>query len=684
MTAPRVPQAPLTGDLRAGQAGRAAGSVLRALFVAYLIATAIHIAFVVAHEPFAFDDWNIARDTGAAPFSLARWLGYGAYEYTHSNPRIGQWLEYLAYKVVGFEAVATPLAFLALSAAVATLGLGRLPSWRRGRDLALWSVALGALWFALPRIAMTLFARAYCTNYVYGAVIQLWFVVAIWLGRARGGYWRAAVYAALGVAAGMANEHTGPVLVAFAIGCAALRQRRPPVSVSAPVSAADSAADSAPDTAPGSSSVRALWAGAAGAVIGFGAIFFAPGQDQRYDGLATRISLVGRFLRRGVTDNFDIYCDFVIGCAPVLALIAVALALEAWRPAIASPAAPGASPPAPGASWSSPGTSADDPADARRRALRFFGAVAIAGTLITATVFVSPRLGPRFYLHSCALVLAALIAVLDAVATPKRLAAFAALAVCSSAYAAAHTVPLYRRVGAQSDARQAELRTAARGSTPTVEAFDQSEPSWWFVGDELRDVLLRRDVAAFFGLRAITYRALDTDAPLGVSDVRLVPRYQIEPESCLDDHGGLDLPDYRGLDVATIQAAMQLAIERLRARLGTAGQLDRLDLAVEFSGAAPALPRPTLWIGRWQPSGLTAYAGSIERRGRSLVRDVRIPDALRSTDREIYIYRVGGEARRLGAARDASVSYEPWTRGAYWALACSPDDCFVIAAARAL
>ena len=85
-----------------------------ALFVAYVAATAVHIGLVMAHEPFAFDAWNIAVDTRAQPFSLERFLSYGAFEYAHSNPRIGQWLAYLAYKLELFAPIATPIAFLSL------------------------------------------------------------------------------------------------------------------------------------------------------------------------------------------------------------------------------------------------------------------------------------------------------------------------------------------------------------------------------------------------------------------------------------------------------------------------------------------------------------------------------------------------------------------------------------------
>ncbi len=656
---PRAPSAPPGPS---GSAGR--GRALRALFVAYLAATALHIGAVVAHEPFAFDAWNVAMDTRAEPFSLARMIGYGAYEYTHANPRIGQWLTYLAYKLTWFAPIATPLAFLALSLAVTVLGLGRWPRWRRGRDLALWAIALGSLWFAIPRIGMIMFCRAYCANYLYGAVIQLWFVIAMRFapggdrGGDRGAGWLAtAGCAALGIAAGMANEHTGPTLLVFAVGYAALRQRalgRPP---------------------------RLLWAGTLGAVAGFAAVFFAPGQDQRYDSLAGKVGLLGRLLQRGITSNLDIYRELVIGAAPVLGLIVIALVVDAWRDG--SIGGPGGSP-------------SDGPAGAaalarRRAALRFLGLVAIAGSLVTATLFVSPKLGPRFYLHSCALLLAALVGLLDAVArstSTRRLVPFAVLAVFASGYAAVRTVPLFLRLAEQSAERIALLTGAPSGAMVTVESFDQVDDSWWFLGDDLRRPDQRKKVGEYLGLGGLVFRAVDLDAPLGVTDVRLVAHASVTPASCLDDHGGFEITGFRGLDVASIQHAMLDGIARTRARLGAAGRLDRLDLAVELVGAPPALPRRTLLIGRWRPDRLDAWAGEIARRGVTRTRSVVLPAALRGTDLEIYVYHLGGPAggvaRRLGTARDAPLEFLPWSRGGYWALACNPDECFVIAAARVL
>src|SRR5262245_39501054 len=131
-----------------------------ALFVAYGVATAIHVGWVMAHEPFAFDAWNVAVDTHAEPATAGRFFDYWWFEYTPSNPRLGQPLTYLAYKLDYFAVIATPLAFLALGLAMFALGAGRWVS-RRCRDLALVTIAIGFSWFALPQIGKTMFCRAY-------------------------------------------------------------------------------------------------------------------------------------------------------------------------------------------------------------------------------------------------------------------------------------------------------------------------------------------------------------------------------------------------------------------------------------------------------------------------------------------------------------------------------------------
>ncbi|HEV7555443.1 MAG TPA: DUF6056 family protein [Kofleriaceae bacterium] len=607
--------------------------VLRLLFVTYVVATAAHIGYVVAHEPFAFDAWNVAQDTHAQPFSIGRFFDYGLFEYTHSNPRLGQWFTYLAYKLELFAVIATPLVYLSLALAAFVLGTGRRPSWKRGRDLALLSIAIGFGWLAMPRIGMIMFCRAYSANYLYCAAIQLWFLVPLRLSRQGTASVPVCVaYFVLGLLAGMCNEHTGPALCLFTLGYVAWWHRR---------------LDDRPNL---------LWAGALGTVVGFAAIFFAPGQFHRYDGLAQKASggMFGRLVQRVFAANLDILIGFVNAAAPLLAALVVAIAVGKIQ-------------------------GLDDETRPLRRRTYVLLALALgAATLITLTVYVSPKTGPRFYLHGMALLLAAFIGVADVtLTTSRRLVGFVVFAVVASGYAAARTIPLYQRLDEQSDERLAALDATPPGSVFTADSYDQVEDTWWFLGDDFRDVKKRELIATYFNLKGVIFRAVDLDAPLGVSDVKLVPRYDLQPASCLDEVGGLELGKVRAFDTQALDKAIASAIDVLRDRIGTTGTLSRLDVAVQFTGAKPKLPRDTLVVAKWQPDRFEAYTATIQRDGHSKTRQVILPKDM-PAGFEYYIYPVGGEASHLGP----ELEYEPTKRGAYWVLACRPAECFVIAAAR--
>ncbi|MGE0395405.1 MAG: DUF6056 family protein [Kofleriaceae bacterium] len=609
-------------------------AVLRLLFVAYVALTALHIGYVMLHEPFAFDAWNVARDTSGQPFSIGNWLDYGVDQYTHSNPRVGQWFTYLAYKLEYFAVIATPLAYLALSLAVTVLGLGRWPTWKRGQDLALFAITLGVTWFALPRVGMIIFCRAYGANYLYGAVIQLWFLVVLRLRPHGEGSVAACVpYWLLGVLAGASNEHTGPTLVIFTLSYAAWRYR---TSEAMP---------------------KLALSGALGVVVGFAMIFFAPGQGERYEGLGTRVSLVGRLLQRGITGNLDIVQDYLIAAAPIVGLTLILLVASARDP----------------------------DRDGMRDPLWRFGWALVAGALITVTLFVSPKLGPRMFLLPCALLVAAFVGVADAVlVTSKRLAPVVVLAAFASVYAAARSIPQYSRLDEASEVRMHALDVSKPGTVVTIDAYPHIEDSWWFLGDDFRNQNKREMVAEYFGLRDIVFRATDLEAPLGVSDVRFTPIYTLTPPSCLDESGGFQLGQIRGLDIPSTQRAARSAIERLRTRIGSKGRIDQLDIAVDFIGATPALPRPSLLLGRWKDDAFEAYGGLIERDGSSRTRLVQVPKDLRVSTVDIFIYSVGHDWKELGKGTSPRLAYTPWREGTYWALACKGDECFVIAATRML
>jgi hypothetical protein len=419
-----------------------------ALFGAYVAATAAHIAFVVAHEPFSFDAWNVAVDTHAQPITISRFFEYWRYEYAHSNPRLGQPLTYLTYKLAGFAEIATPIAYLALTLAITVLGLGRVP--RRGRELAMWAFVIGFGWFAFPQIGRNMFCRAYAANYIYCAAIQLWFVAGLRLAMVKPapGQDQAIAFGMAGALVGICNEHTGPALILFLIGYAWwLRHDGRPARV--PI------------------------AGAIGVAIGFCALVFAPGQHERYGGLAQRTGLVGQVLDRGVSGALELCSDYLVYAAPLLGLLLVVVVV----------------------------TRGQKPTHAMRMLLVALG----AGVVVALTLCASPKVGSRFFIAPLAVLLAAFVAVVDAIDISRRmLAALVVLGVAASTYAAVRTVPLYRTVAEQGDARMAALEASTPGAVYVAEPFAQVGETWWFIGDDFRDGKKRAMVARYFGLARVS------------------------------------------------------------------------------------------------------------------------------------------------------------------------------------
>ena len=570
--------------------------LLRALCVVYITATALHIGWIMAHEPFVFDAWNLADDTGARPFSIGRFFDYWWHEYTHSNPRLGQAFTYLAYKLEYFAVIATPLAHLALAVAIFVLGTGRLPT-RKCRDLALLVIAIGFMWFAMPQIGKTLFNRAYGANYLYGAAIQLWFLVPLRLvsRRPRLDPAGSPAYFVAGVLAGLCNEHTGPTLclatLVFAWWTHGRTQQRPTLA----------------------------WAGALGAIDRLRADLLRarPGRTLRQPRRARR-SRRQAAAARGDRQPRD-------HARPHPRRRAAARA-DRDRHAVSQ-------------------RRRTAPRAARYSAI---GLAIVASVGITATIFVSPKLGPRFYMMPMALLLAGFIGLADVVlTTPRRLAPFVALAVIASIYAATKTVGLYGRLAPASDARIAQLEASRPGSVVTVEAFEQVEDSWWFLGDDFRDIRKRELIARYFALRDVVLRGYDPDAPLGVSDVRLVPHVAVARRRRRPRD--FELGWYRGLDVSTIHKAMVAAVDRLRMRGPRDARSDRAVRRRSAAAAAHHVARRPVDAGE---------ARSVRRRRSSArARAARARSSCGArcgalADAELYIYQVGGEARRLGDAGD--------------------------------
>ncbi|MEO8548728.1 MAG: DUF6056 family protein [Kofleriaceae bacterium] len=603
---------------------------LRLAFWVYVAVTIVHIAYVVNHEPFSFDAWNVARDTGAKPFSFGNFFAFWKQQYTTSNPRIGQPLTYFAYKVVGVAEVGTPLAFFAILVGGFALGTGRFPSRTNGRDLATLAIGIGVMWFVSPNMPAYMFCRAYATNYIWAIAIQLWFLVPIRLGLKTASVPRLIGYFLIGVVAGMCNEHTGPTLIAVTVGWAFWRWRK-------------------------DREVRPLvLVLLAGAIVGYAIIFFAPGQSQRYEGIAEHFSAVQQILVRGIAGNTEIYLGLLEAAAPVLVVALLAMAI---------------------------GMVNDDRDDAalvrthQQRALGFLAVTFLAASLITITVFASPKLGPRFYLHATMLLLAALLGVIHAfVYRPRAFAPFLAMAVLSSGYAIARTVPSYHRTALDSQRRLSELAATRPGGVYTASAWDQVGEGWWTLGDDLRDQLKQEFVAQYFGLDRVLFRGGDQWKPLGLSDVKLTMHYDIDPAVCLDQLDQLEIKPWMGRDVKAIQHAFLDAITNIRRVSGST--VKSIDLTASFLGDTPPLPRKKLYVARWANGELEGYVSKIARSGRTAARQLVLPKNLVG-DWDMYVMAVGDPPKLVGKSTDKTLSYEPWTSGTYWVLACKPDYCFV-------
>lgn len=613
---------------------------LRALFFAYVGLTFLHIAYVVNHEPFAFDAWNVAVDTHAKPATLERFFEFWYQQYTTSNPRIGQPMAYLAYKLVGVAEIGTPLAFLAIVLAGFVLGTGRRPSLQDNRDLATLAIGIGFLWFASPNFPAYMFCRAYATNYVWIAAIQLWFLVPLRLSILENARPRPPAlvgYFLLGVIAGMGNEHVGPTLLVFLAGYGVWlwqrRRLRPAL----------------------------LWVGTLGVLVGYALIFFAPGQSQRYDGLAERYTPIQQILVRGISNNLDIYINMLEAAAPMLILVVIIVAVslldERRRDAALTQAR-----------------------SEQRRAIGILLMALAAASLITITVFASPKLGPRFYMHSMFLVMCGVLGIVRSfLDRPRAYAPFVVLAIVASTYAMLRTVPMFTRLARDSDQRLAELAAAPPGSNYTTTAWEQIPESWWFLGDDARDQKKQELIAKYFGLHRVLFRGSDRWKTLGVSDVKLTMHYEFETPICMDEIDQLDLKPYVGRDIAALHHAFLDAIAEIE--LVANAQLKEIDLRVTFLGSQPPMPAPTIYVARWFNEELEGYPGQIRRKGRSKVREIVLPPALQREPWDIYLALVGEPPRKLGVSTDKTpITYQPWRTGQYWALACRRDHCFVVVA----
>lgn len=401
-----------------------------------------HVTFYFHHTLDLDTVWLLIRDS---------WLG--------SNPRLGQTVTTLLYAPGPYHVIITPILELGLFWLMTALVLGRWPSVRRADDALVFITVTAMLAMCAPQFGPMLFYRPFTGNYTFGLVLNLLWLVPYRMHAAeprRWSWWWSPLWLVLGVAAGMCNEHTGPAFIAVGVVAVAWSLKR------------------------GGRLEPWMVAGLIGLVVGYLLLMFAPGHAARYGGLAKQAGVLERIVDRGVLSNFRIFG--MLGLYLAWTVPWIVLAVIARRQARAQdPESTGLS-------------------SAQRAALVV---LAGAGILTTVALLGSPKLGPRLYLHSLALIVIALTGwVVAQLVTVRARQACAIVSGLVLAYVGVRCVITYRNVGATSAQRLELLERGPKGAHVVVPRYSL-RGSTWFLGEDFGAASLRAAQAAEYGLGSI-------------------------------------------------------------------------------------------------------------------------------------------------------------------------------------
>lgn len=513
------------------------------------------------NTPVLLDDWYQLPYWRHHDFGLQAIWEYGHYNYFHFNPRIGDVFLLVINGPPAAHLILTPLVelgFLFITFAIAFARWPR-PTWR---DLQLLLVLQVMIWIVIPICGVMYFYRPFTTNYLWAFGITLSLFVPYRLALARGTspqrLWSIPLMLALGWTAGMCNEHTGPAaMVAIAIFIVVAWKRK---------------------------QLRAwMVAGGVGLWIGYPMLFFAPGQQMRYAGIATRNTPVHLIVERGPDGLYEIVLDFIAEAQLAIDLVLVAL-LVAWARGKQQLEVLG-----------------------RTRVLWFFGLVVAAGGMV-ATLFASPTVGERLFFAPAVLFVGALLVVVDwlfAQTAARRLL----VAACAMmfAYYVYRMVDVLAEGYAQNQSRMTQLASAPRDSTPQVPPYGLWKRTRWWWGDDFQYASLREYVAnEVYDLRGIEYdRHLHWVEP-SPRDRFVVTRTFEPPLSPAED---------AKLQPRYIPTFWEWALVQLRRsmKLGPIAFVEGHELVryvVDMEGSALADPkRRPIRVFEWTPAKLTFADG---------------------------------------------------------------------------
>jgi hypothetical protein len=405
-------------------------------------------------EPVVHDGWGHWLWHAQNQLTFDSLFSYAESAYLHHNPRVGQVITLVLYTPGSLHSLVTPVAQLGLYFLLTMLVLGRRPSMRSSSDALLYATIFAMSAVTVPAFGRMLFYRPYTGNYLFGFAISLVLLVPyrIYMERRIQRWWLAPLLFLLGVVAGLCNEHTGAaftmLLIAACVGFARKRQLE-------------------------------VWmvAGAAGLICGATALFVAPGQSLRYEGLATKASLIERVIDRGVAGNAEVVFLAVLYSAPLLVWAGLALvARRRDRP---------------------------PPQSSARMIVTLAGAAAALAT--TMILLASPKTGHRLYFAPVMLVVTVTAGWVHGQMTSSRWArsVLAAAAAAIILYFAFACVPRYRTLDREFNARMGLIEHAAPGSTLQLPMYSV-EASRWSTGDDLLRPRVRARFAEKYGLEAVT------------------------------------------------------------------------------------------------------------------------------------------------------------------------------------
>jgi hypothetical protein len=390
-------------------------------------------------EPIVWDSWG--------HFFWHRDVGLGAHdvyefcrdEYLHWNPRLGELATLLSFTPGPWHVLVTPLMELAMLYLLTAVALGRWP--RTNADALVFAMLAAMVLVCVPQVGSVLFYRPFAWNFAFALALAAAFAIPYRFAPAAARWWWTPGMLALGVVAGLGAEHTGPALLALAVLVAA-RERR-------------------------------AWmiAGAIGVLAGWLALFLAPSQHYKYNGLAAHQSILDLLAARGLGGNAKVVSAPLRALWPALAWVAIAIVarVRGVRPQVP-------------------------------RALALIG---IAAAVIAVTLLASPKQGPRLALAPVAVACCALAGWI-ALHLTERWARTAAAVLTAGvlAVAAVQCLSTYRVLGDRFAARLAALLAAPPGSRVTLPRLTIGR-THWTLRDDLEEADRRELLARQAGLAGV-------------------------------------------------------------------------------------------------------------------------------------------------------------------------------------